>query len=202
VRARRLALLALALVALAVFMRPERVLSLLRAALASPYFPVFLVAAYLVRPFLAWPISVLSALVGYQYGLLALPLALVGAVATSLIPFYLAGRFTPATPDGLAARLVGGSERYFDVAGDLRGVTAARLFPSPPEAVSAAAGVAGVSLPAFALGTLLGEFPWTIAAVAAGASMRRFGLPADVDPRILAAALLAGVLLLAHAARD
>jgi len=32
--------------------------------------------------------------------------------------------------------------------------------------------------------------------------MRRFGLPADVDPRILAAALLAGVLLLAHAARD
>lgn len=201
-RARRLALVALALVAVAVLMRPERVLSSLRTALASPYFPLFLVAAYLVRPFLAWPISILSALVGYQYGMPALPLALVGAVVTSLPPFYLAGRFTPATPDGWAARLVGGSQKYFETAGDLRGVVAARLFPSPPEAVSAAAGVAGVPLSTFALGTLLGELPWTVAAVAAGASMRRFGLPADVDPRILGAALLAGAVLLAHALRD
>ncbi len=201
-RARRLAVIALVLVALAVLMRPARVLSALRAALASPYFPLFLVVAYLLRPFLAWPIAVLSALVGYQYGMVALPLALAGAVLTSLPPFYLAGRFTPETPDGWAARLVGGSERYFGTAGDLRGVVAARLFPSPPEAVSAAAGVAGVPLSTFALGTLLGELPWTIAAVAAGASMRRFGIPTEVEPWILVAALLAGVLLLAHALRE
>jgi uncharacterized membrane protein YdjX (TVP38/TMEM64 family) len=201
VRTRRLIPIALALVSLALLLRPERALSAVRWALSSPYFPLLLAAAYLLRPFLAWPISLLSALVGYRYGVIALPLALAGAVVTSLPPYYLAERFTPETPSGLAARLAGGSERYFDAAGDLRGVVAARLFPTPPEAVSAAAAVAGVRLRTFVLGTVLGELPWTVAAVAAGASMRRFGMP-EVDPRLLALALLVGAALLAHAAYE
>jgi len=202
VRARRLAVatLALAAVSAAVLFRPERTLGLFRAALASPYFPVFLCVAYLVRPFLAWPITVLSALVGFRYGLIGLPVALVGAAATSVIPYSLAERFTPETPSGLVARVVGGSERYFGVAGDLRGVVVARLFPLPSEPVSAAAGAAGVSLPVFVLGTLVGELPWTVVAVLAGASMRHFGVPAGIDVRVLVVVGLIGIAVLAHAA--
>lgn len=57
------------LAAAAVVVRPTRVLGALRHAAASPWFPAVLVALYAVRPFLAWPISALSLLVGFKYGL-------------------------------------------------------------------------------------------------------------------------------------
>jgi uncharacterized membrane protein YdjX (TVP38/TMEM64 family) len=175
---------------------PERTVGALRAALRSRWFPALLVGLYLLRPLVAWPITVLSALVGYRYGfVLGVPVALVGAVLTSL-PAYAAARLV-GVGSGAVARLAGGSERYFDATGDLRGVAAARLVPTPAEAVSAAAGVAGVPLRAFVLGTLLGELPWTGAAVAAGAGMARFGVPASLDHRAVVVALLAAAALLA-----
>jgi len=193
---RVLALLGLAaLVALALAVSPGDVLGRVRGLVASPWFPLVLVALYAVRPFLAWPITVLSALVGYRYGVLVgVPVALCGAVATSLLPYY-AARALPEWP--LLARLRGGSARYFERAGGVRGVAAARLVPTPAEAVSGAAGAGGVSAPAFVLGTLVGELPWTVAAVALGAGLDRFAVSAvHVDPVLVAGIVAVGVLAL------
>lgn len=177
---------------------PATAVERLRGLLASPWFPAALAALYLLRPFLAWPIVVLSALVGYRYGLLwGFPLALVGTAVTSLPPFLAARRV--ATGEGLLGTLAEGSQRYFGTVGGLRGVVAARLAPAPAEPVSAAAGAGGVTLPAFVLGTMVGEVPWTAAAVLAGASANRLTTATDapgVDPLLpLAAVAVAGVLL-------
>jgi uncharacterized membrane protein YdjX (TVP38/TMEM64 family) len=189
-----------AVVVVAVVVRPERALGVLRSALASPWFPAILVGLYAVRPLLGWPISLLSALVGFKYGILVgVPVALAGAVATSLPPFF-AGRFAPS--DGrLFGRFSGGSTRYFDAAGPLRGLVAARLAPTHPEPVSAAAGAGGVRLRAFAAGTLLGEFPWVLGAVAVGSGLDVFTVQAiSVDVLFLAAGLLAALAVLSPVA--
>lgn len=177
---------------------PERVFRLARSTLYDPWFPVLLVGLYVVRPFLAWPISALSVLVGYRYGLVVgFPVAMVGVVGTSLIPY--AGARYVRSGTGLLGRATDGSERYFDAVGDLRGVVAARLAPVPAEVISSAAGFGNVRPRAFVAGTAIGEIPWTAAAVLAGHSLERFtvaGVDA-VDLRLVAAGLLAGALLLA-----
>lgn len=176
---------------------PGDALGHLAGVLASPWFPLALVGLYLIRPFLAWPITALSVLVGYRYGLaVGFPVALVGAVATSLVPFAV-GRYYRDRP-GPFAWAVEGSRRFFRATGGLRGVVAVRLAPTPAEPVSVAAGAGRVPLPAFVLGTALGELPWTVAAVLAGYSLSRLapGAPA-VSPWMLAAGLLAAALLLA-----
>ncbi|WP_336036628.1 TVP38/TMEM64 family protein [Halobacterium yunchengense] len=185
-----------ALLVAAALARPDRAFGALRVALASPWFPVVLVGLYAVRPLLGWPISLLSALVGFRYGLLVgVPVALAGAVATSLLP-YAAGRYAPA--DGrLFGRFSDGSERYFDAAGPLRGLVAARLAPTHPEPVSAAAGAGGVPLRAFAAGTLLGELPWVVGAVAVGSGLDAFTMAAtDLDTvYVVGGLVVAGALL-------
>ncbi|GGM56033.1 putative membrane protein YdjX (TVP38/TMEM64 family) [Halarchaeum rubridurum] len=196
-RARVLAAVAVALVAAAALLvSPAAALARVHALLTSPWFPLVLVALYAIRPLFAWPITVLSALCGYRYGLaVGLPLALCGAVATSLLPYY-AGRRLPADADGLLGRLTAGSTAYFERTGGVRGVAAARLVPTPAEAVSGAAGAGGVPVRAFALGTLLGELPWTVAAVALGAGLDRFVVSAvDVDPRLVVVIAAVGVLV-------
>jgi len=185
------------LVALALLASPEFVLSRTRSLVHSPWFPLLLVGLYLLRPFVAWPISLLSALVGYRYGLaVGLPIALTGTVFTSLPP-YVAGRWLPPG-GGVLGWLADGCERYFAETGDLRGLVAARLAPTPAEATSTAAGTARVSVPVFALGTLVGEFPWTVAAVLAGTSLASFDPVAlDPDPRLVVAGVVVAALLLA-----
>lgn len=187
------------LVALAagVVASPERVLPALRAAVGSPWFPLLLVGLYAVRPFLAWPITALSVLVGYRYGVaVGLPVALLGAVATSLLPYAAARRF--GADGGLLGRVTDGATRYFETTGDFRGVVVARLVPTPAEAISAAAGFARVSVPAFAVGTVVGELPWTVGAVVAGDSMRRLAVGDPVyDPGLVALAVGSGLVLLA-----
>lgn len=176
---------------------PNRLLGYLEQVVFNPWFPLVLVGLYVVRPFLAWPITAVSIVVGYRYGLVVgVPVALVGAVGTSLIP-YAAGRyFRPDT--GIFGWIADGSERFFAATGNLRGVVAARLAPTPAEPVSAAAGLGYVPLGAFALGTLLGELPWTVAAVVAGHSMRRLSIGAvSPDPLLVAGGLLAAVVILA-----
>lgn len=189
----------LGLFALGAAVSPDAAVARARGLLSSPWFPLLLAAGYLVRPFLAWPITALSVLVGYRYGLLlGVPLALAGAVATSLIP-YAAGRRADLG-EGLLARAGTASERFFGTAGDLRGVVAARLAPTPAEAVSAGAGTAGVPVGAFALGTVLGELPWTVAAVAVGRSARSvdgLALSSATDPALVGGGVLAALLLLA-----
>lgn len=198
--ARRHAALA-TLVALAVAgtvaLSPQRAIQALQRVLASPWFPLVLIALYAIRPFLAWPITAISLLVGYQYGLLlGLPIALTGAAATSLIP-YAATRYAD-TSTGLLGLATDGSTWFFATVGDLRGLIAARLAPTPAEPVSAAAGAAGLSTPTFILGTLIGELPWTIAAVLAGHTTRQLSLDAATpDPWLITAGLLAALILLA-----
>jgi uncharacterized membrane protein YdjX (TVP38/TMEM64 family) len=183
-------------VALAVLLRPASALDVLRTALASPWFPAILVGLYAARPFLAWPISLLSALVGFKYGLLVgVPVALAGALLTS-IPAYAVGRYAPA--DGrLFGRFSDGSQRFFAATGDVRGLVAARFAPTPAEPVSAAAGAGGVSPRSFTAGTLVGELPWVVATVALGSGLDTFAMAASsVDPVFLAVGVLAAAVLL------
>jgi len=185
------------LLILATVLRPTLVIRELRGLLFSEWFPVVLVGLYAVRPFLGWPITVLSTLVGFRYGVvLGLPIALTGVVGTSLIPYAAGRRFDLDGP--VLGRFVGGSRRYFHTAGDLRGVIAARLAPTPAEPVSAAAGVGGVPVPAFVAGTLVGELPWTIAAVTVGHSLSAYSLARiGIDWRLAASGLVAALVLLA-----
>jgi len=178
-----------------VVVSPAQSLAALRRILESPAFPVILVGLYLLRPFFAWPITALSVLVGYRYGVFpGVPIALLGAAGTSLIPYGIAARFSPE--EGLFGKFGAGCEQFFDGVGDLRGVVAARLAPTPAEAISLAAGSASVSLPAFLLGTLVGELPWTLLAVTAGASMDQLTLEGAIDLRMVVLGGVAGGLLL------
>jgi uncharacterized membrane protein YdjX (TVP38/TMEM64 family) len=192
-----IAFLLVVLLATAVLVRPGDLLSRIHGVLYSPWFPLVLVGLYALRPFLGWPITALSGLVGFRYGLaVGLPLALVGVVATSLIPYAAGRRFDLDGP--LVGRFVGGSRQYFGTAGDLRGVVAARLAPTPAEPVSAAAGFGGVPLGAFVLGTLIGELPWTIAAVTVGHSLNAYSVArVSIDWRLAVLGLLAALVLLA-----
>ena len=139
-----------------------------RLARRPVLFAVVLLALYLVRPLLAWPISALSILLGYVLGPVAIPIALAGAVVTALPAYALAGHL--GHDAGFLARVgdAGGAVRR--TTGDLRGVVAVRLAPLPTDPVSYAAGLAGVPLRPYVAGTALGEAPWVVAAVLLGAS--------------------------------
>ena len=142
-------------------------------------FAVVMVAAYLLRPLLAWPISALSVLLGYVLGPAAVPVALAGAVVTAL-PAYAVARYL-GHDAGLLARV-----------GDAG--TAVRLAPLPTDPVSYAAGLAGVPLRPYVAGTAVGEAPWVVAAVLLGASageLTRTGLSADPLVVVTAVALAA-----------
>lgn len=186
------------LLAIGFVLSPASAVENTRSLLNGPWFPLVLVGLYLLRPFLAWPISALSILVGFRYGpMIGFPIAMTGAIATSLIPFGVA-RYLP-TGTGLLGRAADGSERYFAATGDLRGVVAARLAPVPAEVISAGAGFGRVSIGAFVIGTAIGETPWVLAAVLAGHSLERLAL-AGVDtvaPHVVAIGLLGGLVLLA-----
>ena len=178
---------------------PERALAALVSLSDRPVlFGVVLLGIYAVRPFLAWPTMAVSIVVGYVLGpWVGLPVALAGAVITSLPAFYLACWFR--TDEGLVGRLGSGGRVYFRTAGDIRGVAAARLMPIPADTISAAAGLAGVRFRAYAAGTLVGELPWTVAAVVIGSSARTIteAGTAAVSLPLLAVTSLAAVVLLA-----
>ncbi|MFC7156670.1 TVP38/TMEM64 family protein [Halomarina halobia] len=189
-------LAAVALVAAAV--SPERALALLDGLAARPAaFALALCLVYLCRSLVAWPIGLVSALVGFVYGPAGLPIALVGAVLTTLPPYALARRYRPTA--GPLAWTSARSADLFETTGDARGVLAARLAPVPTDVVSAAAGLARVDLRAYVLGTAVGEVPWVVASVLAGSSMdalsaqgAHVGWPLVVAGVAAAAALMAG----------
>ena len=155
-------------------------------------FAVVMVAAYLLRPLLAWPISALSILLGYVLGPAAVPVALAGAVVTAL-PAYAVARYL-GHDAGLLARVGDAGTAVRRTTGDLRGIVAVRLAPLPTDPVSYAAGLAGVPLRPYVVGTAVGEAPWVVAAVLLGASageLTRAGLSADPLLVITAVALAA-----------
>lgn len=159
-----------------------------------------------VRPFLAWPTSLLSVVAGYSLGLVGVVPAAGLVTLTGLPPYLVAdrGRAGLLAGDGRLAdamtRLDTASETALSVAGPTRTTAAARLAPLPSDVVSAAAGAVGVPVRGYLLGTAVGELPWVVGAVALGASLERLaadGVTAAFDPRLVVAAALAGVALLA-----
>ncbi|WP_228842427.1 TVP38/TMEM64 family protein [Halococcus agarilyticus] len=201
-RARRrllgIAIVVVAVALAALTLSPDRVLARLAALRTRPAaFAAVVAALYLVRPLVAWPLSLCSAVVGYGYGLVGLPFALVGVCATCLPPYFL-GRYAGSDADtesGVLGRLSGSGERFFERTGGVRGVAAARLAPLPADPVSVGAGLSGVGLRAYLLGTLLGEIPWTIAAVLAGRSLDRLAT-AGLAGASVELAVVAGVIAL------
>lgn len=184
-------------VGLAVLFRPDVVLPHVRALLDARYFALVLIGLYVVRPFFAWPITVLAAIAGFRYGVvLGVPVALAGAAVSTFIP-YAAVRYFDFD-SGVLGWAAAESDRFFETMGDFRGLVAARIAPVPAEATSLAAGAAHLRPRTFVAGTLVGELPWAVAAVLVGHSMYRLAL-SDVtfDPWLLVGTAVAGVFLLA-----
>jgi len=189
-------------VAVALTLSPDAAIGAVDAAADEPATFLAVVAAlYFVRPLALWPPTLVAVVVGYGLGIAAgVPVALSGAVLTS-VPTYAAARWVGEGNDcAPVERLASVGGGYFGSAGDLRGVVAARLAPIPADAVSCAAGLSAVPLRAFALGVLVGELPWTVAAVVVGSSLSTItarglggvGMPLAVATTAAAALLLAG----------
>ncbi|PSQ44817.1 TVP38/TMEM64 family protein [Halobacteriales archaeon SW_7_68_16] len=187
-----------AVVSLWVFGSPRRAVAALARLADDPVaYGVALVVLYAVRPAFAWPTTLCAAAVGYGYGFVGFPLALVGAALTSVPPFLVVAHAT-TDGDGIADRAIGAAESYFGATGTVRGVVAARLAPIPADAVTAAAAASDVPLRRYLLGTLVGEIPWTAAAIAVGASADHLttgGIDAVPPVIALAGAIGAGLLL-------
>lgn len=163
---------------------------------------VTLVVLYLVRPLLAWPISVLSILLGYALGPVAFPLALAGAVVTTLPAYALARHL--GHDAGLFARIGNAGALVRETAGDVRSIVAVRLAPLPTDPVSYTAGLAGVPLRPYVVGTALGEAPWVATTVLVGTSMGQLttsGLSTDPIFVVTSIALAALVALSGPASR-
>lgn len=165
-----IALLAAIAAIAAISTSPEAVLGKMDLLADRPALLAFALAAlYITRPVLAWPISALSVLLGYLFGPPAIPVALAGAVVTTFPPYLLA-RYL-GHDAGLLARIGDAGKTVRRTTGDLRGVVAVRLAPLPTDPVSYAAGLAGVPIRPYVLGTAVGEAPWVGTAVLLGASM-------------------------------
>ncbi|PSQ03315.1 hypothetical protein BRC95_09320 [Halobacteriales archaeon QS_5_68_33] len=151
---------------------------------------------FLVRPLLMWPVSVFAVTIGYVLGIeYGIPVAVAGTVVSNTVVFLLA-RYarTDAGVVGFAGR---SGDRFVDLTGELRGVVVARLAPVPADVVSSAAGLSGVSLRAYVVGTLVGETPWVVAEVVAGSSMHTLsvhGLSHSLSLLVGASALSAVLL--------
>lgn len=198
-------LIAAVLIAVAVTSRTA-VMSSVETVAGDPLlFAIAVVFLYALRPLVLWPTTFVAIAVGYGFGIvLGLPVALVGAIATSLPAFY-AGRFVAAGWEcGVAARLADAGSRFFDATGDLRGVVAGRLAPVPADAVSAAAGMGGVRLRTLTAGILIGELPWTVAAVVVGNSLHAISTAGlgSVGTQLGVVTTLAAMVLLAGPAYE
>ncbi|EMA64429.1 TVP38/TMEM64 family protein [Halorubrum lipolyticum] len=194
------ALAALAAVAWAV--SPEAVLGPLSWLADEPIrFGAALLALTAIRPFLAWPTTLLAVAAGFGYGWAGVPVGVAAMVATALPPYWLAraGRVRAREGSQIADRLCGAGERLADATGGVRAVAATRLLPVPSDAVSVAAGGAGIRRRPLLVGTALGELPWAVGGVAVGVSVDRLadGGVAAIDPTVLVAMAGLGTLLLA-----
>lgn len=157
-------------------------------------FVLALIAVYLVRPFLLWPVSSIALVLGYLYGIpIAFPLALAGAALTAMPP-YLVGRYA-SSDAGLFGYVRSSGDIVVSTVGETRGVIAARFSPVPGDPISYAAGLSKVSVRPFLVGTVVGEIPWAAVAIITGASMRTLTLSEfSVSPAFVAA--LAGIAII------
>lgn len=193
----------LAVVALAAWVSsPATAIATLEWLAADPLrFGLALVTLAVVRPFLAWPTTLVAVAVGFGYGWPGVPFGVLLLTLTALPPYYLArvGRAPPGAAGNeptASERVATAGERLVGVAGGTRTVVAARLLPAPSDAISLGAGVAGVRLRPFLAGTAIGESPWVLAGVAIGVSADRLvaGDLSVLDPTLFVG--MAGIALL------
>ncbi|WP_306058597.1 TVP38/TMEM64 family protein [Natronococcus wangiae] len=212
VRALAGALLLAAIATVGVLVPTSTVVDTAESVAGDPIlFGLVVVGLYLVRPLALVPTTPLAVVVGYGYGVpLGIPVALVGVVVT-VVPVFLVARWLVEGDDRRAAALRSGRigrlferteravRRYYDTAGQIRGVVASRLAPIPSDVATCAAAVSGVRLRHLVIGTALGELPWTIAAVVVGASAATVTTDGFGDPglALTVACTLAAALLLA-----
>ncbi|MFT4891481.1 MAG: putative membrane protein YdjX (TVP38/TMEM64 family) [Halobacteriales archaeon] len=163
-------------------------------------FGAVLLGLYLVRPLFAWPTTPLAVAVGYGYGFLGVPFALGGIALTTIPPFLAVRRFDRGADVG---RVGEASERFFAATGGFRGVVAARLAPVPADVATFAAGLGDVRLRTVIAGTVIGEVPWTVVAIAVGASADRLaaGRVEAIGPPVVLAMIGLAAILLAGPAR-
>jgi uncharacterized membrane protein YdjX (TVP38/TMEM64 family) len=184
-----------AVLAAAAVASPDAVLARATWLAADPTrFVVAAVCLALVRPLLAWPTTLLAVVVGFALGVAGFPFALSLIVLTSVPPYLFARRV------GRGGRVAATGEAFVERAGDARSVIASRLLPAPSDVVSVAAGVAGVRLRWFLVGTAVGEVPWAAAGVLAGASAETLAagdVAGAFDLRLVVVAGLAAAALLA-----
>ncbi|OYR54524.1 TVP38/TMEM64 family protein [Halorubrum halodurans] len=192
-----------AAVVLALAASPTAALGALEWLAADPLrFGVALVALAAIRPFLAWPTTLLAVVAGFGYGWAGVPVGAVLLTATAVPPYWLAraGRARLVNDSRTVERVSATGSRLVADAGGLRAVAGSRFLPVPADAVSVTAGVSGVAPRPFLAGTAIGELPWVVAGVAAGVSADR--LASDeltvADPALFVALGVAGVLLLAR----
>lgn len=184
-------------VAAGLLISPDALLERLGAFLTSPLFPLVLLGLYLVRSLIALPLTALSVLVGFKYGvLIGIPVALAGSVVSTYVPYAIV-RHTD-----FESRLLKEAEDiaddFFDATGGLRGVITARVAPVPAQTTSVAAGAAPVPTHTYALGTAVGEIPWVVAGVTIGTSIHRLTVSeVTFSPWLIAGTVLATLVLLA-----
>lgn len=187
---------AIALVAALLFSPATVVAQLEHLATHPLQFALALVAIYLVRPFLLWPVSSIALVLGYVYGpVIALPIAIAGAAISGLPPFVVA-RYARSDV-GPFSSVADTGRRLTDAVGETRGVLVARLSPVPGDPISYASGLSNVSLGAFLTGTLLGEVPWALVTVLAGDSMRTLSVTGfTLSPSAVLAIAGLGIIVL------
>jgi len=169
---------------------PDAVLGPLLTWLADDpvRFGAALIALTAIRPLLAWPTTLLAAVVaGFGYGWAGVPIGVAAMVATALPPYWLAraGRVRARDGSQIADRLCGAGERLADATGGVRAVTATRLLPVPSDAVSLAAGGSGIRLRSLLFGTALGELRGGVGVAIGCPSDRpreRTALPRSIRP--------------------
>ncbi|WP_339103372.1 VTT domain-containing protein [Haloterrigena salinisoli] len=208
-----------AILAAGALVSPSALLATVESVSADPVlFGLVVIALYLGRPLLALPTTPLAAVVGYGYGVaVGVPVALLGVVVT-VVPVFVVARWIAAGPtDGDAGQSPSASVstagpfgsileragavvgRYYATAGPVRGVVASRLAPIPSDVATCAAAVSDVRLRHLAIGTAIGELPWTIAAVVVGASAAtvRTGGLGELGVTLALACFAAAIALLA-----
>ncbi len=152
--------------------------------------PAFVVA-YLARPLLLFPASLLTIAAGILFGpVTGIAVAIVAANASVMVAFQIGRTFSPAAASAAAETSIIG--RW---AGRMRSqsfltVMLMRLAYLPYDLVNYGAGYLRINPVAFLAATALGSLPGTVSFVLAGASLERLDAGLDgFDPQIFAISL-------------
>lgn len=152
--------------------------------------PAF-VLAYLARPLLLFPATLLTIAAGILFGpAVGIPVALVAATASAFVAFQIGKTFSPTAVrerDGVTV-----IDRWSDRMRNESFLTVMlmRLAFLPYDLVNYSAGFLRINTGAFVAATALGSLPGTISFVLAGASLQRLDAGLDgFDPKVFAASV-------------